>query len=78
MIIPAARQEDKPRASAPAVVQTRDEPAIVVFDRLGRKIDRSLAVRPSATGQLLAVTEQGERPVAMVRGPDGLLRLVAE
>lgn len=78
LVLPVAQQEEKPRISAPVAVQARDEAANIVFDRLGRKVGRSLAVRPSESGELLAVTEQGEKPVAMVRGPDGLLRLVAE
>ncbi len=78
LLLPAAWKEEPAQPAAPRAIETRDEAANIVFDSLGRKIGRSLAVRPSETGELVAVTEQGEKPVAMVRGPDGLLRLVAQ
>lgn len=74
-------QRSEPQAPAPSAVSrvaVGDEAANIVFDRAGHKIGRSFAIRHSETGELLAITDQGEKPVAMMRGPDGMLRLVAQ
>lgn len=69
--------EPQSAPSAITRVAAGDEAANIVFDRAGDKIGRTSAIRRSETGELLAVTDEGQMPVAMVRGPDGMLRLVA-
>lgn len=79
LLLPVAQRDMQPER-APIVAAKLDESAATIFDRQGQKIGRSVEVVPAADGDLVAVMDQGKtaKPVAMVRGPDGVLRLVAE
>lgn len=79
LLLPASTNADvAPVARIASHVSAPDESAQTLFDRDGRRVGQSVMIMPSGNGDLVAMTEQGAKPVAMMRGADGMLRLVVQ